>query len=64
LEYDPTKLDKLENVMAMFEETFAKSLRNLLNALNFMAATETVAFLNLCARLSPAGDGLIAKEET
>jgi gamma-tubulin complex component 2 len=50
--------------MAMFEDTFAKSLRNLLNALNFMAATETVAFLNLCARLSPAGDGLIAKEET
>ena len=57
LAFDPTKLDKLEDLLLKFEENFSRHLKILLDTLNYLAATETVAFLSLCARLSTASDG-------
>jgi gamma-tubulin complex component 2 len=57
LAYDPTKLDKLEDLLQKFEDNFSRHLKILLDTLNYLAATETVVFLSLCARLSTAGDG-------
>jgi gamma-tubulin complex component 2 len=55
--YDPSKLDKLEEGLRMFEHNFSRHLKILLDTLNYLAATETVVFLSLCARLSAAGEG-------
>lgn len=55
--FDPSKLDKLEEALRMFEVNFSKHLKILLDTLNYLAATETVVFLSLCARLSAAGEG-------
>jgi gamma-tubulin complex component 2 len=55
--YDPSKLDKLEDGLSMFEHNFSHHLKVLLDTLNYLAATETVVFLSLCARLSAAGEG-------
>jgi gamma-tubulin complex component 2 len=55
--YDPSKLDKLEDGLRMFEQNFSHHLKILLDTLNYLAATETVVFLSLCARLSAAGEG-------
>jgi gamma-tubulin complex component 2 len=57
LAFDPTKLDKLEDLLGKFEENFSRHLKILLDTLNYLAATETVVFLSLCARLSTASDG-------
>ncbi|KAF2398235.1 hypothetical protein EJ06DRAFT_480878, partial [Trichodelitschia bisporula] len=54
---DPSKLDKLEDLLQKFEDNFSRHLKILLDTLNYLAATETVVFLSLCARLSTAGDG-------
>ena len=40
-----------------YEVNFAKHLKILLDTLNYLAATETVVFLSLCARLKSAGEG-------
>ncbi|KIV98596.1 uncharacterized protein PV09_09614 [Verruconis gallopava] len=56
--YDPSKLDKLEDLLQKFEDNFTRHLKILLDTLNYLAATETVVFLSLCARLSgSAGNG-------
>ncbi|KAF2664846.1 hypothetical protein BT63DRAFT_378381 [Microthyrium microscopicum] len=55
--YDPAKLDKLDDALGMFEVNFSRHLKILLDTLNYLAATETVVFLSLCARLSNAGEG-------
>ncbi len=55
--YDPAKLDKLYNFLSQYEDHFSRHLKILLDALNYLAATETVVFLGLCARLSMAGEG-------
>ena len=57
ISYDPTKLDRLEDLLQKFEDNFTRHLKILLDTLNYLAATETVVFLSLCARLSTAGDG-------
>lgn len=49
-------LEKLDDHLSKFETVFSKSLRQLLDALNYTAATETAVFMNLCARLSMASD--------
>ena len=41
----------------MFEHNFSRHLKILLDTLNYLAATETVVFLSLCARLTGALEG-------
>lgn len=55
--YDPAKLDKLFSILQQYEDHFSRHLKILLDALNYLAATETVVFLGLCARLSVANEG-------
>jgi gamma-tubulin complex component 2 len=50
-------MDKLEDGLRMFEHNFSRHLKILLDTLNYLAATETVVFLSLCARLSNAAEG-------
>ncbi|KAK8246999.1 Spc98 family-domain-containing protein [Phyllosticta capitalensis] len=56
--HDPAKLTKMMELLSRYEENFTKHLRILLDTLNYYAATETVVFLSLCARLSAASEGL------
>ncbi|KAH7371985.1 Spc98 family-domain-containing protein [Pyrenochaeta sp. MPI-SDFR-AT-0127] len=56
--YDPARVDKMFDMLAKYEENFTRHLKILLDTLNYLAATETVVFLSLCARLSSAGEGL------
>lgn len=46
-----------------YETTFSRHLKILLDALNYLAATETAVFLGLCARLSTAREGVGAGGE-
>ena len=55
--YDTAKLDKLFSILQQYEDHFSRHLKILLDALNYLAATETVVFLGLCARLSMANEG-------
>jgi gamma-tubulin complex component 2 len=43
-------------VLQVFEHNFTRHLKILLDTLNYLAATETVVFLSLCARLSTASE--------
>ncbi|EMC96136.1 hypothetical protein BAUCODRAFT_464742 [Baudoinia panamericana UAMH 10762] len=54
---DAARLDKLYSILRQYEDHFARHLKILMDALNYLAATETVVFLGLCARLSGAGEG-------
>jgi gamma-tubulin complex component 2 len=56
--YDPQRVDKMFEMLAKYEENFTRHLKILLDTLNYLAATETVVFLSLCARLTSAGEGL------
>jgi gamma-tubulin complex component 2 len=56
--YDPQRVDKMFDMLAKYEENFTRHLKILLDTLNYLAATETVVFLSLCARLTSAGEGL------
>ncbi|KAI5358008.1 Putative gamma-tubulin complex component protein [Septoria linicola] len=55
--YDPAKLDKLFSILQQYEDHFSRHLKILLDALNYLAATETVVFLGLCSKLSMANEG-------
>jgi gamma-tubulin complex component 2 len=55
--YDPNRVGKMFDMLTRYEDNFAKHLKILLDTLNYLAATETVVFLSLCARLSSAGEG-------
>ena len=57
MHYDPASLDKLVDLLHKYEENFSRNLKVLLDTLNYLAATETVVFLSLCARLSMASEG-------
>ncbi|ESZ95241.1 spindle pole body component alp4 [Sclerotinia borealis F-4128] len=52
-------LDKLRDLMDKFEYSFGKGLQGFIDALNHFAATETVGFLGLCARLSTVNQGTV-----
>ncbi|KAI5783855.1 gamma-tubulin complex component protein [Peziza echinospora] len=55
---DMTRLKKLTDHLYQYEGHFSRHLKILLESLNYYAATETVVFLELCARLQTAwGDG-------
>lgn len=51
------RIDKLLDLLGKWESSFSRHLQILLDALNHYAATETVALLSLCARLSTANQG-------
>ncbi|KAF2257809.1 hypothetical protein CC78DRAFT_505667 [Lojkania enalia] len=55
--FDPSRVDKMFDILVKYEDNFARHLKILLDTLNYLAATETVVFLSLCARLSSAGEG-------
>jgi gamma-tubulin complex component 2 len=57
-------MNKLEDGLKMFEDNFSRHLKILLDTLNYLAATETVVFLSLCARLSNGAEGGGASIET
>ena len=50
----PKKLDELYDMLGKFEVNFERHMRYLLDALNYYAATETVALGRLCALLGSA----------
>ena len=54
---DSARLGKIVIAVERYEEVFGRHLKILLDALNYLAATETVVFLGLCARLSTASEG-------
>lgn len=55
---DMTRLKKMTDHLLQYEGHFTRHLKILLESLNYYAATETVVFLELCARLQTAwGDG-------
>ncbi|KAF4554009.1 Gamma tubulin complex component N-terminal-like protein [Elsinoe fawcettii] len=56
-QHDPARLRKLKDNLASFETNFGRHLKILLDALNYLAATETVVFLGLGARLGMAYEG-------
>jgi gamma-tubulin complex component 2 len=51
------RIDNLFEIIRKWEGNFSRHLQILLDALNHYAATETVALLSLCARLSTANQG-------
>ncbi|KAL8918565.1 MAG: hypothetical protein Q9208_007277 [Pyrenodesmia sp. 3 TL-2023] len=55
--YDPAKLTAMGDLMGKYEQNFNHHLRILLDALDYYAATETVALGRLCAQLSTAEKG-------
>ncbi len=56
--HDPAKIDKIEDLLQKYEYNFTKHLKILIDALDYLAATETATFLNLSARLSTAVEGM------
>lgn len=54
--YDAAKLDLMLDTLGKYELHFSRHLKMLLDMLNYLAATETVVFLSLCARLSTASE--------
>ncbi|KAL8803692.1 MAG: hypothetical protein Q9182_003024 [Xanthomendoza sp. 2 TL-2023] len=54
--YDPTKIEYIDDLLSKYEDNFNKHLKLLLDALDYFAATETVALGRLCAQLSAAGE--------
>lgn len=55
--YDPTRLARLSVNLKRYEDNFSRHLRILLDAMRYYAHTETSGLLDLCARLSLAGEG-------
>ena len=54
--YDPARLAKLNDLLKKYEDNFNRHLKILLDALDYYAATETVALSRLCAQLSTASE--------
>ncbi|KAI1409342.1 Spc98 family-domain-containing protein [Hypoxylon sp. FL1857] len=54
LQDEETRIDKLFDIITVWEKNFSRHLQILLDALNHYAATETVVLLSLCARLATA----------
>ena len=55
--YDPTRLAKVDDLLGKYEANFNRHLKIFLDALDYYAATETVALSRLCAQLSTASEG-------
>ena len=55
--YDPKRLENLTEMLGKYEYNFNHHLKLLLDALDYYAATETVALSRLCAVLGSATNG-------
>ncbi|PYI17671.1 spindle pole body component alp4 [Aspergillus violaceofuscus CBS 115571] len=51
-EYDPTRVDKIDESLKRVEDHFSRHLRILMDSLNYYAATESVVLLKLAHSLS------------
>lgn len=54
--YDATRLGKVDTLLGQYEGHFNRHLKIFLDALDYYAATETVALSRLCAQLSTASE--------
>lgn len=54
--FDPEGLSKISDLLDKYEGNFNRHLSLLLDALDYYAATETVALSRLCAQLSMASE--------
>ena len=54
--YDPNVFQKINEDLAKYEDNFNRHIKILLAALDYYAATETVALSRLCAQLSMASE--------
>lgn len=54
--YDSARLAKIEDLLGKYEANFNRHLKIFLDALDYYAATETVALSRLCAQLSTASE--------
>jgi gamma-tubulin complex component 2 len=54
--FDPEALARMADMLDTYEKNFNRHLRLLLDALDYYAATETVALSRLCAQLSVASE--------
>ena len=54
--YDPDGFSRMFDLIERYEENFNRHLTLLLEALDYFAATETVALGRLCAQLSVASE--------
>lgn len=54
LTYDAGRLAKIDDLLGRYEYNFNRHLKIFLDALDYYAATETVALSRLCAQLSMA----------
>ena len=62
IEYEPNRIQTMEDNLKRYEEHFNKNLKVLIDSLNYFAATETVVLLGLCARLTAAEAGSERRE--
>ena len=54
--FDPAAIDKITEDLKKYELNFNRHIKILLDALDYYAATETVALSRLCAQLSMASE--------
>ena len=54
--YDPKVFTKINEDLTKYEDNFNRHIKILLAALDYYAATETVALSRLCAQLSMASE--------
>lgn len=54
--YDPKVFTKINEDLTKYEDNFNRHIKILLDALDYYAATETVALSRLCAQLSMASE--------
>ena len=54
--YDPDAVKKLNDFLVKYEDNFNRHIKILLDALDYYAATDTVALSRLCAQLSQASE--------
>ena len=54
--YDPQAVAKITEDLKKYEDNFNRHIKILLDALDYYAATETVALSRLCAQLSMASE--------
>lgn len=55
--YDASRFVRIDETLASYEKHFNRHLKIFLDALDYYAATETVALSRLCAQLSTASEG-------
>ena len=54
--FDPDAIKKINDALVKYEDNFNRHIKILLDALDYYAATDTVALSRLCAQLSMASE--------